>query len=269
MVSKSPSASLRRFVSVLFSVITVAGVMAAAIAWRVAHRPLAPDLLPIVGWQLLVWLPWVGYYYVVRYLVRRLGTYQDASLFGLLLHVLAALVVATTHLTWFWQISSHFSPFLDAPNTRYGVYAFFFVFWFLIDLLLYWGIFAKAEPVSDAQDQLAGSAAIDRLAVRKGRSQHLIRSSDIRWIEAQGYYAALHTEGGSFLLRKSLTKLEDELDPERFIRVHRSTIVNVDEIRGLKKNDSGSLLVMLADGTCRGVSRAGRRKLSTVLPAAS
>jgi two-component system LytT family response regulator len=66
-----------------------------------------------------------------------------------------------------------------------------------------------------------------------------------------------------------LTKLEDELDPERFIRVHRSTIVNVNEVRGLKKNDSGSLLVMLADGTSRGVSRTGRRRLSSVLPAAS
>ncbi len=269
MASKSPNASLRRFVGILTGVVTVAGVMAVAITWRVAHRPVAPGLLPILGWQLLVWLPWVGYYYVVRYLVRRLGTYQDASLVGLVLHVFAALVVATTHLAWFWQISSHISPFLGAPDTRYGAYAFFFVFWFLIDLLLYWAVFSRPEPKDDAQEELAGSATVDRLTVRKGRSQHLIRSEDIRWIEAQGYYAALHTEGGSFLLRKSLTKLEDELDPERFIRVHRSTIVNVDEVRGLKKNDSGSLLVILADGTCRGVSRSGRRRLSSVIPATS
>jgi hypothetical protein len=269
MASKSPNASLHRFVSILIGVITVAGVMAVAIAWRVAHRPLVPGLLPILGWQLLVWLPWVGYYYVVRYLVRRLGTYQDASLVGLVLHVFAALVVATSHLAWFWRVSSRISPFLGAPHTRYGAYAFFFVFWFLIDLLLYWAVFARPEPEDDAQEELAGSASVDRLTVRKGRSRHLIRSEDIRWIEAQGYYAALHTEGGSFLLRKSLTKLEDELDSERFIRVHRSTIVNVDEVRGLKKNNSGSLLVILADGTCRGVSRSGRRRLSSVIPAAS
>jgi hypothetical protein len=269
MTSKSPSASRRRFVSVLIGVITVAGVMAVAIAWRVAHRPLAPGFLPILGWQLLVWLPWVGYYYVVRYLVRRLGTYQDASLVGLVLHLFSALVVATTHLAWYWQVSSHVSPFLGAPNTRFGAYAFFFVFWFLIDLLLYWAVFARPEPRDDAQEELAGSATVDRLTVRKGQSRHLIRSEDIRWIEAQGYYAALHTEDGSFLLRKSLTKLEDELDSERFIRVHRSTIVNVDEVRGLKKNSSGSLLVMLADGTCRGVSRSGRRRLNFIMPGTS
>jgi len=256
----------RGLVRVLAGVCTVAGVMAAAIAWRVAHRPEAAAFLPILGWQLLVWLPWVGFYYTVRYLVRRLGTYQDASLVGLVLHVLAALLIASTHLIWFWQVSSHTSPFLDMPGTRFGAYAFFFVFWFLIDLLLYWAILARPESDQDAHEQLASNATTDRYAVRKGRSQHLVRTTDIRWIEAQGYYAALHTDSGSFMLRRSLTRLEDELDSDNFIRVHRSTIVNVDHVNGLTTNDSGSCLVTLTDGTRRGVSRNGRRKLRSVLP---
>jgi hypothetical protein len=257
----------RKLIRVLAGVGTVAGVMAVAIAWRVAHRPEAAAFLPILGWQLLIWLPWVGYYYAVRHLVRRLGTYQDATLAGLMLHVLAALLIASTHLGWFWQVSSHVSPFLDVPGTRFGAYPFFFVFWFLIDLLLYWAILARPEPDEDTKEQLASSAMTDRFAVRKGDSQHLVRTTDIRWIEAQGYYAALHTDSGSFLLRRSLTRLEDELDPESFVRIHRSTIVNVDHVNGLTTNDSGSCLVMLADGTRRGVSRNGRRKLKSVLPA--
>ena len=68
-------------------------------------------------------------------------------------------------------------------------------------------------------------------------------------------------------MRRSLTRLEEELDPETFIRVHRSTIVNVDYVNGLTKNDSGSSLIMLADGTRRGVSRNGQRKLRSVMPA--
>lgn len=259
----------RKLTRVLAGVSTVAGVMAVAIAWRVAHRPEAAAFLPILGWQLLIWLPWVGYYYAVRYVVRRLGTHQDATLAGLMLHVLAALLIASTHLVWYWQVSSHASPFLDAPGTRFGAYPFFFVFWFLIDLLLYWAILARPEPDEDTTEQLASSAMTDRYAVRKGGSQHLVRTTDIRWIEAQGYYAALHTDSGSFLLRRSLTRLEDELDPESFIRIHRSTIVNVDHVNGLTTNDSGSCLVMLADGTRRGVSRNGRRKLQSVLPAAT
>jgi len=261
--------SARGLIRVLIGVCTIAVVMAIAIAWRVAHRPDAPALLPIAGWQLLVWLPWIGYYYVVRYLVRRLGTYQDATLAGLVLHVLAALLIATSHLIWYWQVSSLASPFLEVPGTRYGVYAFFFVFWFLIDLLLYWAVLARPEKDHDVQEQSASIATTERFAVRTGRSQHLVRTADIHWIEAQGYYAALHTDDGSFLLRRSLTRLEDELDPADFIRIHRSTIVNVKEVRGLKTNDSGSFSVMLADGTCRSASRNGQRKLRSVLPVAS
>jgi hypothetical protein len=256
----------RELVRVIAGVGTIAGVMAVAITWRVAHRPEAASFLPILGWQFLIWLPWVGLYYVVRHLVRRLGTYQDATLVGLTLHILAAILIASTHLFWFWQVSSRTSPFLDAPDTRFGAFAFFFVFWFLMDLLLYWAILARPEPDQHAQESLASNATTERFAVRKGHSQHLVRTTDIRWIEAQGYYAALHTGSGSFLLRRSLTRLEDELDSERFIRVHRSTIVNIDHVDGLTTNDSGSCLVTLADGSRRGVSRSGRRKLRSVLP---
>jgi len=254
------------FGKVLAGVVTIASVMAVAIAWRVAHRPEAASFTPILVWQLLIWLPWVGLYYAVRYLVRRLGTYQEATLIGLVLHVLAAVLIASTHLLWFWQVSSRISPFLDAPGTRFGAFAFFFVFWFLIDLLLYWAILARPEPDQDAQEPSESNASTERFAVRKGRSQHLVRTADIRWIEAQGYYAALHTDSGSFLLRRSLTRLEDELDPESFIRIHRSTIVNVDHVDGLTTNDSGSCMILLADGTRRGVSRNGRRKIRSALP---
>ena len=255
----------RQLIRVLAGVSTVAGVMAVAIAWRVAHRPESAAFLPILGWQLLIWLPWVGYYYVVRYLVRRLGTYQDATLAGLMLHVLAALLIASTHLLWFWQVSSRASPFLDAPNTRFGAYAFFFVFWFLIDLLLYWAILARPEPGQDTHEQLASDATTDRYAVRKGRSQHLVRAAEIRWIEAQGYYAALHTDDGSFLLRRSLTRLEEELDPENFIRVHRSTIVNLDHVQSYKHAGGSTYQVRLKQGQALPVSRSRIRTLESVL----
>lgn len=257
----------RELVRVMAGVVAIAGTMAVAITWRVAHRPEAASFFPIFGWQALVWLPWIGLYYVVRFFVRRLGTYQDASVPGLVLHVLAALLIAAAHLVWFWQVSSRTSPFLGVPGTRFGAYAFFFVFWFLIDLLLYWAILARPEPGGDVAEDSSGNATTERFSVRKGRSQHLVRTADIHWIEAQGYYAALHTDDGSFLLRRSLTRLEDELDPSSFIRVHRSTIVNVEHVDGLTTNDSGSCLVMLADGTRRGVSRSGRRKLKSALPA--
>jgi hypothetical protein len=266
-VSFFQTPSGRGLIRVVAGVGAIAGVMAAAITWRVAHRPEAAPFFPIFAWQALVWLPWIGLYYVVRFIVRRLGTYQDASVPGLVLHVFAALLIASAHLVWFWQVSSHTSPFLDVPGTRFGAYAFFFVFWFLIDLLLYWAILARPEPNGDVAEDSSGDATTERFSVRKGRSRHLVRTADIHWIEAQGYYAALHTDNGSFLLRRSLTRLEDELDSSSFIRVYRSTIVNVEHVNSLTTNDSGSCLVVLADGTHRGVSRSGRRKLKSALPA--
>lgn len=252
-------------VNVLISVCVLAGVMAIAIAWRVSHRSTAPAILPVLGWQLLVWMPWAVYYYAVRYFVRRFGSYQDASAAGLLQHVFAALLIAASHLAWFWHISDFMSPFREMPGTRYGAYPFFFVFWFLFDLLIYWAVLARPYRLEEPDAPVAAA----RFAVTKGRTKHLVRAKDIRWIEAQGYYAALHTNSGSFLLRKSLTSLENELDPERFIRVHRSTIVNIDDIRALRSNDNGSCSVMLADGTDRSVSRAGRRKLRPFLQESS
>ncbi len=255
------STQINSLIRTLTVVGLLAALMAAVIAWRVSHRPGAPALPPILGWQLVVWLPWIGYYYAVRHLVRRFGTYQDATTAGLAWHLLGAVLVATTHLVWFWQTSSLMSPFLGLPGTRYGVYAFFFIFWFFIDLLLYWVVFTRP----DATDKTAGQTTTERFAVRKGRSRHLVRAADIRWVEAQGYYAALHTENGCFLLRRSLTRLEEELDPARFVRVHRSTIVNVGEVRSLKTSDKGACMVVLADGAERSVSRAGRRRLKSAL----
>ena len=130
--------NVRGLIRVLAGVSTIAVVMAAAIAWRVAHRPEAASFLQVLGWQMLIWLPWVGFYYTVRYLVRRLGTYQDATLVGLILHVLAALLIAASQIAWSWAVSRYVSPFLDAPGTRYGACAFLFVFWVLSDVLLYW-----------------------------------------------------------------------------------------------------------------------------------
>ena len=205
----------------VLGVFLLSGVMAAAIAWRVSGRTGVPDFMPIFTRQLAIWLPWVFYYVAINFLVNRICTMQISSVRAITLHVTAALLIAISHLGWYWQVSSHFSPFLDMPRTRFGVYPFFFIFWFLIDLLVYWSI--TLAPRGDAHQPQQSPAAkyTKQFSVRKGRAQHIVRSVDINWIEAQGYYAGLHTAAGLYLIRKSLRALENELDPERFVRVHR------------------------------------------------
>lgn len=260
----------------VIGVCLLAAVMASAIAWRVAGRPGAPSFLPILLWQAAVWLPWVGYLYAVRFLARRADLARDRTLSNVALHVLAALAVAVSHLAWYSQVSDFGSPLKGLPGTKFGVYAFFFVFWFLIDLLLYAAVLIAQDHAPAVPDSAAAGAPASggagpvpgdkRFVVRRGRTRHVVRAADIRWIEAQGYYAALHTESGSYLTRQSLAKLEGQLDPERFIRIHRSTIVNVGSIAGLRTDRNGAVTVELTHGGRRRASRSGYKALKDRLP---
>lgn len=92
-----------------------------------------------------------------------------------------------------------------------------------------------------------------------------IRAEEIDWIEADGYYARLHVGGKSHLLRETLTKLEAQLDRNRFLRIHRSTIVNLERIRELQAQSHGEFTVVLSDGTQLKLSRGYRDRLATLL----
>lgn len=253
----------------------LAVVMGTAVAWRVAERPGAPSLLPILAWQAAVWLPWIAYYHAIDRLAGLCA--PAASLRGALTHGFAACAVAASHLAWYRQVSIIASPLAGLPDTKFGVYAFFFVFWFLIDLLLYLLVLIGFDRLSCARTRSPAVAPPSRepaapeprfrnhYEVRNGRRNHIVPAGRIRWIEAQGYYAALHTESGAFLVRRSMAKLEAELDPQRFVRIHRSTIVNVANISALETDRNGAVTVCLIHGGRRRASRAGARKLQARL----
>ena len=92
-----------------------------------------------------------------------------------------------------------------------------------------------------------------------------IPHGDIVWIEAEDYYARVHARTGRTLVRVSLRALAASLDPERFVRVHRSAIVNVDSVREMQPLASGDQRLLLADGTALRVSRTYRASLDARL----
>jgi two-component system, LytTR family, response regulator len=108
-------------------------------------------------------------------------------------------------------------------------------------------------------------AGPERLMVKSGPRISFIRIADIDWIEAAGNYVRLHVGKEDHLLRESLTALEKKLDPARFVRVHRSTIVNLDRIRELQPVFHGDYVIILRDGTELGLSRSCREKLEESL----
>ena len=103
---------------------------------------------------------------------------------------------------------------------------------------------------------------VERLLVSSGNRSVSLRVVDVAWIEADDYYARLHTATGSYLIRQSLTALEGQLDPARFVRAHRMAIVNIDRIRELVRGDRGQIDLVLTDGSRIAVSE---RRRETVL----
>jgi two-component system, LytTR family, response regulator len=102
---------------------------------------------------------------------------------------------------------------------------------------------------------------LDRLVVKSGGSTRFVRVADIDWIEAAGVYANLHIGGKELLYRTALHELAEKLDPVRFVRVHRSAIVNIESILRLEPISHGEFEVILKDGSRSRISRAYRTQL--------
>jgi len=107
----------------------------------------------------------------------------------------------------------------------------------------------------------ARSLPLDRLVVKSGGSTRFVRTADIDWIEAAGVYANLHIGGKELLYRAALTDLAERLDPARFVRVHRSTIVNIESILRLEPISHGEFEVILKDSSRLRISRTYRGQL--------
>ncbi|MBZ5665126.1 MAG: response regulator [Acidobacteriia bacterium] len=105
----------------------------------------------------------------------------------------------------------------------------------------------------------------ERFAIKSTGQVSFVKISEIDWIEAADYYACLHAGTKSHLLRRSMSELEHELDPAIFRRIHRSTIVNLDRVRGLKLGEDGEYEVLLDNGIRLPLSRRYRKPLQSRL----
>jgi two-component system LytT family response regulator len=106
---------------------------------------------------------------------------------------------------------------------------------------------------------------IDRLVIKGAGQVTFVNISEIDWIEAADYYACLHVRTKTHLLRRRMSDLERELDPAVFCRIHRSSIVNINRIRGLEVGEDGEYEVTLDTGARLRLSRRYRKQLQSLL----
>jgi two-component system LytT family response regulator len=105
------------------------------------------------------------------------------------------------------------------------------------------------------------SRPIDRLVVKAGGVTRFLPVAEVEWIEAADVYVTLHTRGQSILHRSTLGEMADRLDPRRFVRIHRSTIINIECVLQLEPLSHGEFDVVLRDGTRLRLSRTYKARL--------
>jgi two-component system LytT family response regulator len=104
-----------------------------------------------------------------------------------------------------------------------------------------------------------------RLVARSGAQVAFVPTDEVEWIEADGNYARVHARGRDYLLRETMKELEARLDPHRFIRIHRSAIVNVERISSVEPYFHGEYVVTLAGGRRLIASRTHAPRLRELL----
>ncbi|HEX8651733.1 MAG TPA: LytTR family DNA-binding domain-containing protein [Pyrinomonadaceae bacterium] len=107
--------------------------------------------------------------------------------------------------------------------------------------------------------------ALERLVIKSAGRVFFLKAEEIDWIEAAGNYVRLHTGSESHLLRETMNALEARLDPHQFLRIHRSTIINIERIKEMHPLFRGEHVVILRDGTRLTLGRGYRDKLQELL----
>ncbi len=115
--------------------------------------------------------------------------------------------------------------------------------------------------LAPAKDERPG----ERILLRSSGEIFFLKGDEIDWIEAEGDYMKFHVSGRTHLMRETMARLETRLDPKRFIRIHRSTIVNLDRVRKLSPSFAGEYAVVLHDGTKLKLSRGYHERIAVLL----
>ena len=125
-----------------------------------------------------------------------------------------------------------------------------------------------ADAAARVRSLVLSGAAPQRLVLRDGSRVLLIEPGDIDWVQADGDYVRVYVGGRGYLVRHTIAGMQERLDPSRFQRIHRSTIVNVARIREVRPDGDRRYRVVLRDGTSLTLSRGYRERLAALVPLA-
>lgn len=237
--------------------------------------------LGFADWQPAVWegssaLMSLALVPVMVWWTRRVPFHVDTWRRALPLHVLGSLVWSALHVTGMVLIRK-------AAYTSQGLHYDFspwlweFGYEYLKDVRTYAGIVLTIEAYRLLKRRLQGEASLlsapdegppvepvdrpQRFLVRKLGKEFLVSASDIEWLQASGNYVNLHVRGRDYPLRSTLAGIEARLDPDKFQRIHRSYMVNLNQVTSIEPLESGDAKIHLKEGGSLPCSRTFRSSL--------
>jgi two-component system LytT family response regulator len=126
--------------------------------------------------------------------------------------------------------------------------------------------YLQEHPLFSPQHTLLKTSSfLERLTLTARNRTVIVNVEDIDWIEAESYYASIHTGGRAYLMRETMTNLEARLNPTQFQRIHRSAIVNLRAVQEIVAEPHGDGTVVLRDGTSLKLSRSRKQQFLMAL----
>jgi len=189
-------------------------------------------------------------------------------------HLLATLPISLLHVAGmvglrdviYLGMGDHYDFGAWWPNWFYEYRKDFVAYWLIMAGLLafrYYGLWMDArQDAAPAAEPAATDTPLERLVVRKLNREFILDMGEVDRIEADGNYVVIHASGQSYRLRESLEGLARKLDEQRFARVHRAHVVNIDRIREIQPWDNGDYRIVLKDGSFVNFSRRYRSRLN-------
>ncbi len=171
------------------------------------------------------------------------------------LRKLAYLAMGTTYDFGHWP-SELFYEYLKDFRSYAGFVAIIYLYRFVLRRLQ-----GEAEFLSEGREESEPAPVTDRFLVKKLGREFLVRVGEIDWVESSGNYVNLHVGERVYPLRETMTAIQRRLEPDGFLRVHRSAIVNLDRVTAIAPYDTGDGAVHLDGGRQVPVSRRYRKEL--------
>jgi two-component system LytT family response regulator len=125
--------------------------------------------------------------------------------------------------------------------------------------------FERLYGILEGREKADNDGRLRRFPVRRGNEFTFVPAADVDWIEGLGDYAGLHVGSKTHLIREALTSLETRLDRQQFVRIHRSTIVQLERIVRVDPSVNRDALITLRDGKSLRLSRTYRSRLEELL----